>query len=280
MINVPESLANAAVTRTQAEQRTLSTQLANFANRLQEGAAINWETGAVEFDEADVLAAAEELQIGTSFAVGASFRDDLITTLRGGFAVIDREKKDAVPWSALTDPVVVNRLPAERLQALGVSLAPSDFVRSEIGARFINVPPTIDETVTANLIGALRERRVLSTVEEGQSRLTGILPQRPPNGNGGDGGGGGGGGGGGAADIATAVAEFVSQCLPNTTPTELSFSVGPGLCFDETCAWRLQRILSAGGAGTLAPAGAAALGSIGSGISAALTAAVASVGGG
>ena len=282
MINLSENLAKSALLRTPGEQRALSNQLAAFSNSLSESVAINWDSGAVKFNEPNVRAAAEELQGATAFAVGAAFPDDLVMNLQGGIAVLDRERQDAVPWAALRDPAVINRLSIDRLQKLGVSLAPADTVRAEINTRFSNVPSTIDEAVTANLVDALRERRVMATVEENQTRLAGILPQRPRDGNGGDGGGGGGGGGGVGTtllDLAKAVPDFVSQCMPYISPTTTSVSVGLGLCFNEDCAWKLQRILMAGGAPSLSAVGAAAAGAISGGLSAAVTAAIAAVGG-
>ena len=133
----------------------------------------------------------------------------------------------------------------------------------------------------------------MGTVVDNQTRLAGLLPMRDPNGlvdevvaalpardndgDGGDGGGTGGGVGKVLLDIAKAVPDFVTQCMPNITATQPSFSVGLGLCFDEACARKLAAILLAGGAPPLAAAGAAAVGA--GSVAAAVTAAVAAAGG-
>ncbi len=95
--------------------------------------------------------------------------------------------------------------------------------------------------------------------------------QRPRDDTGGD------AGAGVSASLVQQVEDFVREDLPNASPTTISWTAGPGLCFTERGARRLVDILRAGGAPALASAASAA--ATAGGISAAVAAAVAAVGG-
>jgi len=266
MSTISDRINVLAMTLNPRAQRALSSRFTDFAENLESLVMIDWQTGQSQFDESALRDAVDELQQTTQFVLGGSFADYLVADLSSGFAILDRDRQDVVPWRRLTDPLTVSQLSEARLQALGVTAAPPQSIAQEISMRYQEAPSlTID--ATSQLARALRDERLVSSALENTARISALLS-------------------GAAADVVTPsgvedilrqVEEFVGGCLRRFEPTTVSFSVGPGVCMDETCARLLDAILTAGGAAELGRAGAAAI-AAGS-INAAITAAVAAVGG-
>jgi hypothetical protein len=240
-------------------QRAIANSLTTFTQRLDAAASLDWNSGQAQFDENAVRAAAEELQRMTSYVVGTTFPDDVVSSIRGGFAVLRAEQRDAIPWRSLADPRAVSQLSDVRLQALGVTGGEPEAVRQEITARFPNLPPYIDTAVTARLSTALRDQRIVAAVQDNEARLAALLPTRStePEGGGvvaargpGEGGeeGGVGGSGGVIWDLAQLVPDFVQHCFPRIETFGATVTRGFGFCMDRDCTLRLVRILRLGGA--------------------------------
>ena len=269
MLSLSDQLNTLAMGLPPEQRQQLAANVEEFARRLDSTTVVDWSTGEVAFDEQSVRAAAEELQRSTSFAVGSTFPDDLTATLGGGLAVLDAERQDVVPWRSLRDPVTVGRLSEKRLTALGVSLVDPALARTEIGARFPSAPPTLTTETTALLIENLRTRRITDTVIQSQNRLATLLPART----------------GGTSDSLSAgsadrlaivdlVQQFLTEDVPLLAPTQISWTVGPGILLEERGARRLVSILRGGSLPQLATAltAAGAAGTIGAGVAAAVAA--------
>lgn len=270
MPNISERLNTLAASLTPEQRRTLSTDLVEFARRLGRSTVIDWQNGKATYDEATVWAAAANLQHSTSYAIGSTFADDVTANLREGFAVLDRDHQDVVPWRALTDRWLVDRLSEGRLQALGVSLSDPDSVRAEFAARFTTAPKSLATTTAATLIDGLRDRQLVTAATVSRRSSNGAATARA------------GATDGGAAlafpaDFAQDIQRFVREDLPAASPTTISWTVGPGICLTQQGARRLVSILRAGGLAGLAEAATAAAAA--GGVAAALVAAVAAVGG-
>ncbi|MFF3657684.1 hypothetical protein [Streptomyces olivochromogenes] len=291
-MTVTERLSALMMSSSDEGRRVVAESLATFANRLDGSTEVDWSTGEVRYDEAVIRSAAEDLQRSTAYAIGADFPQSLTENLRSGFVVLHGNGRELIPWNSLRDPLVAQRISAAQLEALGVSAAEPETIRKEMEVRFLAVPGIIDAQVIKGLSNSLLDKRIVTASRSADARLGALMRARfegsptpimmrekPDGGDGSHDTAGGGGVGKIVEDIVKLVPNFVTGCLPKIEPHWATLSTGVGIELDRSCALELVKILRGGGAPALAAAGAAAIGSVGAGISAALAAAVAAAGG-
>lgn len=269
-----DRLGTVAASLDASDQRLLSKDIAAFSDSLESAITIDFR-GETTFDQEAVRSLVDDFQRRIHFAAGQSFADDLVSSLQGGFAVLG-DQKILVPRSYVgsNNAELLGRLPAEQLAQLGASVQASS-------------PAAANRLVTLSQDQQLFATRLQAVAQMPQFGLTALSPQlRPVDGNGdggntGGGSSGGGGSGGGQGPVTVDLLKKIDQFLlglKTAVPTQISWTVGPGICMDSATAHLLVDIVLGAAGPELIKIGTAAI-AAGGGIAAGVLAGIAAAGG-
>src|SRR5690349_8484672 len=159
---ISDRLASLALVLDRADQQRLSADIATFARAVDGSSTIDFR-GNVSFDETAVRAAAVDLQKRTDYAVGFDFPDELVSSFRGGFVLLNG-RGDLLPLTHLRgDRELLGRLSTEQFRQLGVTAGLDPAESSAKPADRNPALARIASSQIATLQAALKNRQVFET---------------------------------------------------------------------------------------------------------------------